>query len=331
LCKRRTYVEETVERTSSAEPGRHRPRIGLVLGAGGPVGHAYHAGVLRALAGTLGWDARDAEVVLGTSAGAQVGALLRAGMHADDLAARTGDGELSEGGKAIAQHYTRGSRRPDPSRPRRLTPSAPRYLRGLLSRPWTMRPGRFVSAMLPTGRVCTRVQADGLRQLFGERWPARKLWITAVHLDSGAAVVFGQRSAPRTDVGTAVTCSGAVPGVCVPVEVGGKRYVDGGIASATHLDELADPKMTDGALDAVIVSSPLSMFAPMRALLHAELWRLRKRGTPVIAFEPRGSALRAMGLNPMAVERSADVARQAYETTRRDLDRPRTRLLRRLL
>ena len=36
-------------------------RVGLVLGAGGTVGHAYHAGTLAALA-EAGWDARDARV-----------------------------------------------------------------------------------------------------------------------------------------------------------------------------------------------------------------------------------------------------------------------------
>jgi len=45
------------------------PRIGLVLGAGGIVGHAFHAGVLGALAEVTGWDPRAAEVVVGTSAG----------------------------------------------------------------------------------------------------------------------------------------------------------------------------------------------------------------------------------------------------------------------
>ncbi len=67
-------------------------RIGLVLGAGGVVGHAYHAGVLDGLAEATGWDPREAEVIVGTSAGSVVGALLRAGFSAHDLAARsTGD------------------------------------------------------------------------------------------------------------------------------------------------------------------------------------------------------------------------------------------------
>ncbi|MEI2716109.1 MAG: patatin-like phospholipase family protein [Candidatus Nanopelagicales bacterium] len=54
------------------------PRIGLVLGGGGITGTAFHAGVLTALA-QQGWDARDAEVIVGTSAGSTSAALLRAG------------------------------------------------------------------------------------------------------------------------------------------------------------------------------------------------------------------------------------------------------------
>nr|MBA2497574.1 patatin [Acidimicrobiia bacterium] len=56
------------------------PSIGLVLGAGGVVGSAWHAGVLAALETATGWDARDAAVVVGTSAGSVVTASLRAGL-----------------------------------------------------------------------------------------------------------------------------------------------------------------------------------------------------------------------------------------------------------
>src|SRR5688572_14513568 len=86
-------------------------RIGLVLGAGGPLGHAFHSGVLKALASSVGWDARDASLVLGTSAGAQVGALLRAGMSGDDLARRAAGQELRPAAAAIAQHWVRPDHR----------------------------------------------------------------------------------------------------------------------------------------------------------------------------------------------------------------------------
>ena len=65
------------------------PRVGLVLGGGGAVGAAYHAGALAAIEHDLGWDAHDADVIVGTSAGALVGALLRLGAPATDLAALT--------------------------------------------------------------------------------------------------------------------------------------------------------------------------------------------------------------------------------------------------
>ena len=57
--------------------GGGAPRIGLVLAAGGIVGHAFHAGVLAALADQLGWEANQAEVIVGTSAGSAVAAILR--------------------------------------------------------------------------------------------------------------------------------------------------------------------------------------------------------------------------------------------------------------
>src|SRR4051812_49436750 len=56
--------------------GAGMSKIGLVLGAGGLTGDAFHRGVLRALA-ERGYDARAAELVVGTSAGSMVGAFLR--------------------------------------------------------------------------------------------------------------------------------------------------------------------------------------------------------------------------------------------------------------
>jgi NTE family protein len=294
---------------------RHRGRVGLVLGAGGPVGHAYHAGVIQALEHSLGWDAREVDVVLGTSAGAQVGALLRAGLSGDDLAARASGAPLSESAHGIAKHFVRPDHRvPHPEEPRRYWPSAPRSVLTSLRRPDLRRPGHLLSALLPQGRVRLDAQSEGLRNLFGRDWPERDLWLTSVNLDSGERVVFGSPGAPEIDVGTAVTCSGSVPFVHAPVEWQGLRYVDGGVASATHLDVMAGK-----GLDLVLVSSPLSMFSLMRGLLRREVGAL-SRDTKVIALEPTGEALAAMGSNPMAAERAPFVAKVAYETTRRALE-----------
>src|SRR3954470_7649243 len=75
-------------------------RVGLVLGAGGPVVHAFHSGVLAALA-EAGWDARDAAVIVGTSIGALTGALLRAGVAPADLYARVIGEPVASAGRAL--------------------------------------------------------------------------------------------------------------------------------------------------------------------------------------------------------------------------------------
>jgi NTE family protein len=325
---------------------RHRGRIGLVLGAGGPVGHAFHAGTLRALEHALGWDARSSDLVVGTSAGAQVAALLRAGMHGADLAARVTGEPLRPAAREIAQHYVRPShdvrpahdvrpshtdrasddvRPADDGRPPRdaagrdrarpYSPASPMLVARSLRTPTLLRPGRLIAALLPEGRVRLDPLAEGLRNLFGETWPAAPMWITSVQLDTGEPVAFGREGAPSIDVGTAVACSAAVPGVFTPVAHAGLRYVDGAVASATHLDLLATSK-----LDLVIVCSPLSVFPPMRALLAREIRALERAGTPVVALEPSGAAAAAMGYRPMALDRAAPVARAAYETTLRAIE-----------
>ena len=66
---------------------RHTPRVGLVLGAGGLLGSAWTAGVLSLLAERLDRPLGDLDLVLGTSAGAVLGAALRCGMDLPELLA----------------------------------------------------------------------------------------------------------------------------------------------------------------------------------------------------------------------------------------------------
>src|SRR3954463_7972107 len=70
-------------------------RIGLVLGGGGVVGQAYHSGVLAVLQHDFGFDARRADMIVGTSAGSITGTLLRLGVSPGDLAAWTVKAPLS--------------------------------------------------------------------------------------------------------------------------------------------------------------------------------------------------------------------------------------------
>src|SRR5271165_2135835 len=67
-----------------------KPRIGLVLGAGGVLGGAWLTGALHAIARETGWDPGSAGHIVGTSAGAMVGALLACGVPPWFMVAHTG-------------------------------------------------------------------------------------------------------------------------------------------------------------------------------------------------------------------------------------------------
>jgi NTE family protein len=320
-------------------------RIGLVLGAGGIAGHAFHAAVLDALAATVRWNPGEAEVVVGTSAGSGIAALLRAGMSPADLARRAAGEPLSQAGARlvrrpvgmraaaqIAPGVTRGAA------PRvAFAPSAPeRFLHAAL-RPWDARIGTLVSAALPEGRVSTERIVAGLRRVYGEsEWPERDMWICAVRLHDGRRVVFGRDPGALDGDGSgvpeAVAASCAIPGFFTPVRIGGVRYVDGGAWSPTNADVLAGL-----GLDLVLVISPMSaqraipalsvdgaVRAACRLQLSGEVVRLRAKGTPVVVVEPGAEELEAMGgaMEAMDPQRAPDIVRTVRETMRRRLRDP---------
>ena len=86
-------------------------RIGLALGGGGLTGTAFHAGVLNALAEHL--DPREAEVIVGTSAGSTAAALMRSGFPATDYVARVTGRPLSPEGEAVLEAIEGGLTRAD--------------------------------------------------------------------------------------------------------------------------------------------------------------------------------------------------------------------------
>jgi NTE family protein len=278
-------------------------RIGLVLGAGGVTGDAYHRGVLAAML-EAGYDGRDAEIIVGTSAGAMVGAALR---RPDNPPAVPVVGTV---------HARRLGRGPDP------TP-----LLMALARPWRARAGTVLTSLLPTGRRSTEFLVAQLRHAHGDRWPDRSLWICAVRRHDGRRVVFGRPGAPPTDVAHAVAASIAIPGYFHPVEINGQAYVDGGVHSPTNAGVLRGQ-----GLDLVIVSSPMSVDAramratadaPLRLYWHRVLRRevraLQRRGTAVVTIEPGGDLVRIMGANPMRGGRVDEVEAAAAERAGRVL------------
>jgi NTE family protein len=333
------------------------PRIGLVLGAGGVIGHAFHAGVLDGLCDATGWDPRDAEVIVGTSAGSVVGALLRAGFSARDLAARsTGDPVSPEGARLAGRAGMGDGRARFPTGPtrRRGLPrmASPSLLMRAALRPfWMNRPGVMLAGALPAGAVPTELVAAAFRPLFGSDWPEQNLWLTAVRLRDGNRVVFGRPGAPPASVADAIAASCAIPSFFEPVTIGGVEFVDGGAHSPTNADVLVDygslsqapapatpvgkaAGSADHHLDLVVVSSPMSVAGnrlrpsldlPARRLcrfyLGQEAARIRRRGVPVLAFQPTGDDLNLMGMNAMDPGRRGPVTKQARASTLKKLER----------
>jgi NTE family protein len=176
-----------------------------------------------------------------------------------------------------------------------------------LRQPWRARPGVIATSLLPTGRRSTDFLVSGLATRHGRAWPEKPLSVVAARRRDGQRVVFGRDGAPPTDVAHAVAASCAIPGYFHPVEIDGEMYVDGGVHSPTNADLL-----DDWDLDVLLVSSPMSvdptavrptLDLPMRLGCHRyvrrETARQRRRRTTVVAFEPGGDLLSAMGLNPL--------------------------------
>src|SRR5437764_14880025 len=64
---------------------QHGPRRAVVLGGGGVLGFAWMVGALSALEVEAGFDVRDADLLLGTSAGSVIAALLACGTSVDEI------------------------------------------------------------------------------------------------------------------------------------------------------------------------------------------------------------------------------------------------------
>jgi len=308
----------------------NKTRVALVLGAGGLVGEAYEAGVLAAMHEALGWDARSADLVVGTSAGSVVGSLMRCGLAPRDLFAYETNRPVShKAGRALAALVSDWPVVRMPGRPR--LPSRSLMLRAV-RHPWSSRAG-VLCATLPVGRMDTAPYADKLRLLTGDQWPDEKLWIAAAKLPSGKRVVFGAPACPPCDIPLAVSASCAIPGIFAPVHIDGSMYVDGGVHSPTNADL---PVHED--VDTVVVVSPMSASRPsirkirvrpmrmfFRALLAAEVRRLRAAGKTVIVVQPGAMEQRIMGVNGLDPSRCARVAQVARDSMLARLERPRLR------
>ncbi|WP_282692140.1 patatin-like phospholipase family protein [Streptomyces sp. CC208A] len=209
--------------TGGATGGTAGGRTALVLGAGGLVGAAWEVGILHGLA-EAGVDLSDADLVVGSSAGAVVGALLTSGTTTPaELYARQLDGTDAE----PAVRFGAGT--------------LLRYTLAVLTSRTPEAYGRKLGRLALRARTvdeATRRATVAKRLGDVTYWPdAGRLRLTAVDAESGALAVFDGGTGTGGDgVGLvdAVTASCAIPGAWPPVGLAGRRWIDGGVHSTAN-------------------------------------------------------------------------------------------------
>jgi len=268
--------------------------------------------------------------MVGTSAGSVLAAALRCHAPLTEITAwqrGNATGELSEAAVLAAQEG------PLPPLPYPRLGSLPlaRAALTLQVPPWV-----GASGWLPHGRG----QHTALRSLVGalhlrhhqhrtepQHWVDGRTWIAAMDYDTGRRVLFGQPGAPPATLTDAVVASCSIPGWYAPALIGGRRYVDGGIRSATSLGVLRGADV-----DEVYVLAPMASTEPdhplrpdlrlerrLRQLLTRALIRqaklLRAEGKHVTIMTPGASDLAVMGVNLMDGSRRQAVLEQSLRTS----------------
>ena len=270
-----------------------RPKVGLALAGGGPLGAIYEIGALCALEEAVpGLDLNALDGYVGVSAGSFVAAGLANGMTPRQL---------------CTAFIENDGPREDIVRPNLfIRPAFSEYARRAASLPGLMAmaafgyafKGRSVLASLehlgralPTGLFSNAPLERQMRSLLSSpgrsndfRQLQRRLILVATDLDSGDTAPFGLPGWDHVPISEAVAASAALPGLFPPVPVDGRWYVDGALKKTLHARVLLDMD-----LDLVLCLNPLVPFDATHARGHRVLGgaeepipRLVDGGLPVV-------------------------------------------------
>jgi NTE family protein len=309
-------------------------RRGLVLGGGGTLGAAWMIGALCALEEARGFDVRDSHLVVGTSAGSILAALLGAGATAEELWEHQRGHEVAQGplaGRTFDYDQAAGGAAPPLPIP---GIGSPRLIARSVRHPRRYAGTAVLSAFVPPGRGSLgdigRMVEDVIPS---NTWsPHPGIRIVAMDYDSGERVVFGHPGAPAVGLAEAVVASCSIPGWFPPARIGQRRFVDGGTISNTNLDLLRPEALPGGQpLDEVYVLAPMAArgydrpssvigriergyrHRVTRQMLQ-EVIKVRQDGTTVTVLCPDAEDLEVLGTNLMDPTRRVEVLDTARRT-----------------
>lgn len=276
----------------------------LVLGGGGSAGNAWLIGVVAGLY-DAGVDVTDADLVVGTSAGATAAAQVTCAAPPELLAAvlsaplpRVGSGRPSA--RPAIDHQARTAAiiatASGPADLRRRLGAAALELDGASDEAWHARWRATVAARLPS-----------------QEWPERRVLITAVDARSGSPAAFDRDSGVDLADAVAASCASGVPHA-----IGDGRYLDGGYRRNENADLAAGSER-------VLVLSPLGgrTRTPLAwgSHLAAQADELRAAGSRVELVLPDDDSLTAFGSNLMDPATRPPAARAGHAQGRALADR----------
>jgi NTE family protein len=274
----------------------------LVLGGGGPVGVAWEFGLIAGLE-QEGVRLAGADIFIGTSAGSIVGASLAFGRPTAELLATqheiadqpaprgTTDGafDLAPLIQQFIKLYT--------------SDAPPQQLRAEI--------GAFAlqakTAMTEDEWLATFTLSETSGS---DAWPDRPYTCTAVDAESGEFVTWTKDSG--VPITRAIASSCCVPGIFPPITINGRRYIDGGMKSATNADLAAGYERVvvvnvTGGMERRASAFP-ALMERAKKRMDDELAAISSAGGTYEMILPDDDSLAAFGDNLMDFQRRGEIA-----------------------
>jgi len=348
--------------TPRSAPGK--PKTGLAVAGGGPVGAIYELGALHALDECLhGLKLHELDVYVGVSAGAFIAASLANGISTAELC-RIFMAEEHAPIQFQPEKFLRPAYREYLDRAVKVPAILSQTLQKLIRNPAKFSISRIMGELgeaVPSGIFDNETINKFLEQAFRvsgctNRFEDLKprLFIVAVDLDSGAAVRFGGEGNQHISISKAVQASAALPGLYPPVEIDGRYYVDGALRRTLHasaaLDEGVDLLFGINPLvpfdagkpgDAGYIPArkliqgglPLILSQTFRALIQSRMkvgfqkYRSTHAAADLVLLEPNSADSAVFFTNIFSYSSRNALCAHAYQATRRDLLARSTELL----